>query len=329
MPFEPVVTADGSLSCLDTETGQLCHNRAGAYSEAVNNYVQPSALAQILQDQGHIRILDACYGLGYNTWALINELAKSQITLAPSNGCTPATATVFVIGIEQSEEVLQMMPRILEHPTFDALKMKNTPLEHNTYYRTLKCICNTNWGQNSPHHFVMNVADFLRFELTLYVSDLRTTVPEVEPGFDAVFHDPFSPQKMPELWTVDLFRQYYRLLEGSRGCLLTYSSAAAIRGGLSEAGFTIGKTRGLGAKDGGTLAIAAPASSEPDPRLDNCLPMAPWEQDYLNSRAGIPYRDEGLRQSRATILAQRATEQAQSSRPSGSHALKRKPLNTR
>jgi hypothetical protein len=78
----------------------------------------------------------------------------------------------------------------------------------------------------------------------------------------------------------------------------------------------------LGTKDGGTLALT---TSESDTRLENCLPLEPWELEYLDSRAGIPYRDERLNQSRAAILMQRSEEQAQSARPSGSYALKQKP----
>jgi hypothetical protein len=44
MTLELVPTEDGSLSIRDAATGELHHNRAGAYEEALVNYVQPSGV---------------------------------------------------------------------------------------------------------------------------------------------------------------------------------------------------------------------------------------------------------------------------------------------
>lgn len=324
--FQLVKTADGSVSCVESETGQLCHNSAGAYTEALTNYVRPSGLLDTLRRQGHIRVLDACYGLGYNSWALINEMA-SQLPSFRNAGSSsgsgfPKTYTVTVVAIERFPEVLGFLPHVLDYPTFDALKNKIPPSEHNAYYRTLECFCNTKGVLDEVRFLSMDLAGGLRIELELWVSDLRQRVIKLKPGFDAIFHDPFSPQKMPELWSVDLFREYYRLLEPTSGLLLTYSAAAAVRGGLLEAGFTVAKTQPLGAKSGGTLARL---SSAPDREQPDCLPLSDWELEYLESRAGIPYRDAMLCNGRSEILARREWEQVESLRPAGASALKKRP----
>lgn len=327
--FEMVKTADGSISCIESETGQLCHNSAGAYTEAFTNYVQPSGLVERLMRQGQIRVLDACYGLGYNTWALINEIAeqhaKWQASAEFGSENAPNSFTVQVVAIERFPEVFGFLPHVLAHPTFDALKNKIPPSEHNVYYRTLECFCDTKGGVDEVRFFTINLVNGLQIELELWVSDLRDRVLKIEPGFDAIFHDPFSPQKMPELWTTDLFRVYYRLLEAREGLLLTYSAAAAVRGGLREAGFKLSKTQPLGAKGGGTLARLSEASIWKD---DSSMPLDVWELEYLESKAGLPYRDHLLCQERADILANREQEQAESPRPSGSSALKKRPRKT-
>jgi hypothetical protein len=46
---------------------------------------------------------------------------------------------------------------------------------------------------------------------------------------------------------------------------------------------------------------------------------------YLQSRAGLPYRDAGLQHDRLQIINQRKIEQEESTRPSGANALKQKP----
>jgi tRNA U34 5-methylaminomethyl-2-thiouridine-forming methyltransferase MnmC len=327
MSFELVTTADGSWSCRDDLTGELCHNRAGAYTESVHFYVRPSGLLDLALGQGHIRVLDACYGLGYNSWALINELLRlesnPQYAAYFSQARSPQQIMVSLVCIEQSAEVLRFLPQVLDFPTFHTLKQNLAPSEHNTYYRTLQCFYDTKGERVGPRKFTMEVAPNFWFELELWVDDLRTRVPQLEGPFDAVFHDPFSPQKMPELWTMELFAQYYRLLQARQGKLLTYGAAAAVRGGMREAGFSVMKTPGLGTKGGGTLAFTHP--STPEAQAEPFEAFAPWEHEYLQSKAGIPYRDPGLCLPREEILARRQSEQMASSRPSGGTALKQKP----
>jgi tRNA U34 5-methylaminomethyl-2-thiouridine-forming methyltransferase MnmC len=214
----------------------------------------------------------------------------------------------------------------------------------------------------SPHDATGTV-----IEIEFIVDDLRAALPSLidsaEGSFDLVFHDPFSPQHLPELWTQELFAEYFRLLAPRQGRLLTYSAAAAVRGGLFEAGFALGRTIGVGDKSGGTAAwipsntlqtdtvqaqslltkaITAGAIEEltQTQSLDNASlsashdlelyglsqiqPLTVWEQAYIASRAGIPYRDPGLNTSRADILEHRVAEQNTSERISGSVLLKRK-----
>jgi tRNA U34 5-methylaminomethyl-2-thiouridine-forming methyltransferase MnmC len=323
MQFQVAPTADGSISCIDRETGQLCHNSAGAYTEAVQNYVIPSGLRDKIRQAGHIRVLDACYGMGYNSWALINELLKDE-TL--NQVAEEKPLTISIVAIEKHPEVMTFLPQVLEHPSFDALKEKIPPFEHNTYYRTLIDFDQSEYDNPESRTFITSVATKWRIEFQLWIDDLRFRVARLEEDFDAVFHDPFSPQKMPELWTTDLFAAYHRLLQKRNGILLTYSTAAGIRGGLQEAGFSVLKTKGLGKKAGGTLACATTTGLELyEPHT---IPLEAWEQEYLQSRAGIPYRDAGLSQSREAILALREAEQQASSKPTGSQALKKKPRYT-
>lgn len=293
MTFTAVTTADGTLSCHDSETGEWCHNRAGAYTEALKNYAEPSLASKLANKTGRIQLLDACYGLGYNTWVLLDYLLKT----------VTRPFTLSVVAIEKNPDILDFLPQVLAHSTFDHLKNKIAPLEHNIYYRTLRCINDTKQSLKTAINFV----DGSRLELDLFVEDLRYRVPLLEPGFDLVFHDAFSAQKMPELWTCDLFSEYHRLLKPNQGQLLTYSAAAAVRGGLLEAGFLIGKTLALGAKNGGTIAGFSSCGES----------LNETELAYLQTLAGIPYRDSQFSFSRKQILLQREQEQAASNRVSG------------
>ncbi len=306
MSFTLQTTDDGSLSCVDSETGELCHNRAGAYTEALKNYTEPSGLIDRIRELGTARVLDACYGLGYNTWVLIDQVLKEA----------QKPFTLEVVAIEANPETLSFLPQVLALPTFGALKNKIAPLEHNIDYRTLWCFDDTKGMPDSERTMTIEIAGGSRIEIRLILEDLRKAILLLEPAFDAIFHDPFSPQKMPELWTFDLFKAYRKLLSPS-GLLLTYSAAAAVRGGLVEAGFHLAKTPALGAKGGGTLAYLGTGFSEVPGEPLNAL-----EQAYLTTRAGLPYCDPGLGSTREEILRLRKQAQEASERPSGQSARK-------
>src|SRR5262249_3838994 len=126
-------------------------------------------------------------------------------------------------------------------------------------------------------------------ELTLAQGDLRQVVPDLSEALDLVFHDPFSPARVPELWTADLFKHYFRLLKPKGGRLLTFSAAAAVRGGLRAAGFSVWRTEAVGGKSGGTLACSKEISA-----ACHNFPLRDEEEQKLRTRSGIPYRDPSL-----------------------------------
>lgn len=302
MSFTLVTTADGTVSCHDSETGEWMHNRAGAYAEALQNYAEPSLALELVNATGKLAMLDACYGLGYNTWVLFDFLAQHA----------KRPFSLSVTAIEKSSEILTFIPQVLEHPSFDALKNKISVSEHNIDYRTQWCDIHTKGGNIST----IQLVDGSCLEFKIWVDDLRHRIPKIQDDFDLIFHDAFSAQKMPELWTVDLFKEYARLLKAKQGRLFTYSAAAGIRGGLEEAGFEVGKTVALGKKQGGTMAGFFLGE------VPSYVPLNEQERAYIQSRSGIPYRDAGLNQSREIVLETRFQEQDASNRPSGNDLRK-------
>ncbi len=126
-------------------------------------------------------------------------------------------------------------------------------------------------------------------KLSLRMGDARIVLGSNEISgqkFDAVFLDPFSPQKNPELWTLEFFRLLFRLLN-ENGLVLTYSSALPVRAGLLRAGFFVGQTPAFGRKRGGTLAAKNPDKIT--------IPLHPEEEYLLHHTTGkIPYRDYHL-----------------------------------
>jgi tRNA U34 5-methylaminomethyl-2-thiouridine-forming methyltransferase MnmC len=130
---------------------------------------------------------------------------------------------------------------------------------------------------------------------------------------DAIFFDPFSPRVCPQLWTVDFFSQVVQCLARD-GRLATYSRSAAVRAAMLEAGLQIG-TIPLGDShlphewSQGTVGAFT---------TEGLHPLSPMEQEHLQTRAAIPYRDRSLADDAETILNRHQQEQQTCQRESTS-----------
>ena len=71
----------------------------------------------------------------------------------------------------------------------------------------------------------------------------------------AILYDAFSPKKNPDMYTLDIFRKLYELLNDSASCILvSYSRATLLRVTLLLAGFYVGKGAATGEKEETTIA---------------------------------------------------------------------------
>jgi len=274
-------TQDGSLTFFSEQFGEALHSTYGAKTEAELKFVLPTGIAHKAQQQGQVSILDVCFGLGYNTASALDALAN-------------ATPAVQVWGLENNWEVLrqavaQQMHRIWSDRT-------QRVLEQLTQNPTVQ---DRDW------------------KIQLILADARQGIHHVpDRAVDAIFFDPFSPKRCPQLWTIDFLRLVTAKLKPD-GYWVTYSCASAVRSALLELGLKLWAVEPLGRKSCGTIAsFAHTAVPQRSRHLTNL------EYAILQTRAGIPYRDPQLRDSAAVIVARRKQEQQQSDRQSSSSWLK-------
>lgn len=109
------------------------------------------------------------------------------------------------------------------------------------------------------------------------------------PKPDAIFFDPYSPAKNPEMWTGSLFAKLYELAAGRPATLATYSRSTMLRASLLLAGFFVGAGGATGEKEETTIAATAPE-----------LLARPLDQAWLHrarrSRSAEPLREAIYRQ---------------------------------
>lgn len=305
---DTVSTEDGTITCRDPLTGEHYHNRGGAYKEAVEGYALPARLGRLVErNQKTIRVLDICFGLGYNSFTLVNEILK--------NG-EPFT-NIEIEAVEMDLGILQNFPAVIGQPNFAEIRAAGLAEEW-----ARKLVSSNDELLGADCSLKRDGKEPITLSIKLHRADLRQVVPrlvtlakDTDPRTDLIFHDPFSPNKVPELWTQDIFTCYRKLIADD-GRLLTYSAATAIRAGLIEAGFDVYRTKGVAGKKGGTLAIPSSQSAGEGGTVggasvldDLIFALEDDEASRLHGRTGVPYRDPTFDGTRNDVLHRRFKEQ--------------------
>jgi len=291
------VTEDGSVSLVSGAHGELYHNRAGAYAEALRDYAEVALTVwKILYGEDllpQLNVLDCCFGLGYNSLALAQEL--------------PPGIDLNVTAIELDARAIAFVPEVLAQSCFQRLVQAGVD---SAQAASLGQFQKTIIQKSSPQ--AIDKKSTLTFDLiqSCLREYFRTTqLPAA--SCDLILHDPFSPRKMPELWTIDLFAKYKNVLK-ENGIIITYSSAPAVRGALMDLGFSVYRTPAVGGKFGGTLAVNGKAlESQMLSGLLSQRITRPTDDELivLTKSSRVPYRDPLLNADRETIFATRLEEQ--------------------
>ena len=120
-------------------------------------------------------------------------------------------------------------------------------------------------------------------------------------SYDAIFLDPFSQNMAPELFSLDFFKEFKRVIKDT-GIAVTYTSSAPVRAAFIEADFYIGLGPIFRTK-AGRYSFASPSQE----MLDTSLPKNDEIRIALPD-VGIPFRDPGLNNSSEYILEKRTEE---------------------
>lgn len=275
-------TADGSYTFFSNEFGETFHSLSGAKEEAEKKFVEPCLLAEKVKINNSIQLLDICYGLGYNAAAALETIWSIN-----------PNCFVELIALELDPIISQ---QAIAH---QLLAQWSAPIP-----QLLKDLAETH-RLETP---------YLKAQLLL--GDARKTLQQIQQSnfqADAIFLDPFSPPKCPQLWSLEFLSLVARCLKPD-GRLATYSCAASVRTALQLTGLSIGASNRVGRRSPGTVASF---------NRDRLQELSPQESEHLQTRAAIPYRDPQLRDSTEAIAQRRKNEQNNSYLEPTSHWKKR------
>ena len=271
-----VLTKDGSYSLRSEFFQENFHNLSGALEETKLKFTAPSDLQRF---QGKsLDVLDICFGLGYNSASLLDELIKQKSYL-----------NLYALEIDKNPLEYAIKNKSFQKLWDPQVKKIFESLYRNDYFEDQFFKCRILWG------------------------DAREKIDIIPPAnkFDLIYLDGFSPQKCPQVWTIEFLSKVTQKLK-SQGYLITYSSSAAVRKTLRNLGLEIFSIKThLNQRtfwSQGTVAVTKFDKNKLKPNL-NFEKLSVMEEEHLLTKASIPYRDKDFNSSKEDIINKRLDEQ--------------------
>ncbi|MEA3430263.1 MAG: MnmC family methyltransferase [Nanoarchaeota archaeon] len=219
--MEKVQTADGSTTFRSNSVDETYHSTSGAKEESLKKFVEPCL--SLIKEKKEITVLDVCFGLGYNTAALLDSVDEN--------------VKVNIIALENDPEII----------------LKVQDIDDNTFskYEIIKELIKENKEKIKKKETISIDKDNIK--ITLIIDDARKSITGIRDKFDLCFLDPFSPKKCPELWSYEFLNDIYEKMK-DKSVLTTYSCARVVRDNLKKAGFVVSNGPCVGRRAPSTIA---------------------------------------------------------------------------
>ena len=196
-------TKDGSHTLFSQKYNQHYHNPDdGAINESLTKHILPTF--KYHENKKELKILDICFGIGYNTFSTIYHIKKNKLN-----------KKVSIYSPELDGNLVSSLQNFDFPKEFDDIK-----------------------------HIIKEVAKNLKYEdedikIEVSIGNARKYIKTLEKqSFDIIYQDAFSSEVNVELWTKEYFDDIYKLC--NKTCVMSsYSVATPIRLSMNEAGFFI------------------------------------------------------------------------------------------
>ncbi len=255
--FEIVTLKSGERSIRSLRHGETMHVGTGPRSEALALHIEQQHLVRRAQEK-------ASGSQPFAIW---------DVGLGPAGNALTALESLRGVKVPVEIHSFEISTAILSFALLHAPELGYLAGWEEAVGELLK----KNTATPLPHvRWHLHLGDFLESVRSAFI-----------PPPASVFHDPYSPAKNPEMWSLETFRlMRERTAEaGAPPCLLTnYTRSTAIRVTLALAGWFVGTGVPTGDKTETTIAAS---------RLD--LLDRPLDRDWLRRVRGstnaAPFRD--------------------------------------
>ena len=206
-----IVTNDGSHSISVPEMNVMYHSIHGAIRESQHVFIEAGLYAPGRSWRSDAtRIFEMGFGTGLNALLTMIESEKQNQSIY--------------------YETLELYPLTVEEVKFlNYCNILGRDDLQESFVRFHECP----WEQQIP---IRPNFSFLKLRNNLLNFETSET-------FDLVFLDAFDPNTQPELWSEEVFRKMFSILNDG-GILVTYSSKGSVRRAMQSAGFNVEKIAG-------------------------------------------------------------------------------------
>ncbi len=274
--LKEVLTKDGSFTLRSLIFQENFHSLEGALKETEIKFINPSDLKRF--NDKSLNVLDICFGLGYNSASLFNNLIRQNSFI-----------NWYALEIDEKPLKYSLRNKSFQKLWHPKVLQIFKELSKNSKYKDQSFVCDILWGD--AREKIKNIPENIKFDL--------------------IYLDGFSPQKCPQIWSVEFLAKVTQKLN-PQGYLITYSCSAAIRRTLKDFGLNIFNIKpNLVSKNlwsNGTLAVKIIDKKV----LQNNLyfkNLSSMEEEHLLTKASIPYRDPTLSSNKKDIIQKRFQEQ--------------------
>ena len=206
MHSELLITEDGSHTLFVPEIDECYHSSHGAIQESRHIFIE-SGLKHCTKKE--IRVLEIGFGTGLNAFLTLIEA---------EGGSKKIRYTSLEKYPVEVEKAFQLNYSDLIAPEFKEIFEKL----HTSLWNEV--------AQISTFFSLKKVeADFTKYDFT--------------EKYDVIFFDAFSPEKQPEMWTVEQFEKLYKCCN-FEAVLTTYCAKGDIRRAMQKAGFKVERLQG-------------------------------------------------------------------------------------
>ena len=246
MHYKVETTDDGSTTFYNEKFGESYHSSIGAYTEALEKHVKACKITELAVKQDEIKILDVCFGLGYNSGVAIQEALKVNPKLY-----------IEIVGLELDKDTLNLIPELEvpeEYKVINDLYARFSKMDVKDRIHTrIADLCS--FGMTLEDlNFKDGMCSPAQVRTQIVLADAREAVKELEANyFDAIFFDPFCAKTCPELWTPEFIVDVIKTAKPG-SLTSTYSSARIAKDGFEAAGCKLHEGPKLNRRNGGVVA---------------------------------------------------------------------------
>ncbi|MBT9391982.1 tRNA (5-methylaminomethyl-2-thiouridine)(34)-methyltransferase MnmD [Hymenobacter sp. NST-14] len=209
--LEVRATADGSSTLFVPALNEHYHSTHGALQEARHVYLAAGLEPALTAATGPVWVLEIGFGTG------LNALLTLERSLS-------AAHPVFYDTIEKFPLPWSVVDQLSTDPSLREPELLD--YQHQLHAAT--------WGRA--------VSLTPQFALLKLAGELQTTDLAAE-TYQVIYFDAFAPDKQPDMWTDEVFRQLYAATAPG-GCLVSYCAKGSFKRSLLAAGWQVEKIPG-------------------------------------------------------------------------------------